>query len=144
MYLSWKILQKLENRQHPLTSPSGSWSKRLGSFCSFLTQQQKRTTNWVQHWDAIPFSCNRKSWIEPHLSNFLSRLQTAQDDSVKPSTSSSLDIGKYPGIPPHKGSWYSVVDNKFSQTPQVVPRPSQMLQSLVIGMDPQLQSNRRI
>ena len=52
----------------------------------------------------------------------LSRLQTAQDDLVKPSTSSSLEIGKFPGIPPHKGSWYSVVDNKFSQTPQVVPQ----------------------
>ena len=47
----------------------------------------------------------------------LSRLQTAQDDLVKPSTSSSLEIEKFPGIPPHKGSWYSVVDNKFSQTP---------------------------
>ena len=47
----------------------------------------------------------------------LSRLQTAQDDSVKPSTSNTLEIGKFPGIPPHKGSWYSVVDNKFAQTP---------------------------
>ena len=46
----------------------------------------------------------------------LSRLQTAQDDLVKPSMSSSLEIGKFPGIPPHKGSWYSVVDNKFSDT----------------------------
>ena len=52
----------------------------------------------------------------------LSRRQTAQDDLVKPSTPSSLEIGKFPGIPPHKGSWYSVVDNKFSQTPQVVPQ----------------------
>ena len=52
----------------------------------------------------------------------LSRLQTAQDDSVKPSTSNTLEIGKFPGIPPHKGSWYSVVDNKFVQTPQVVPQ----------------------
>ena len=52
----------------------------------------------------------------------LSRLQTAQDDSVKPSTSNTLEIGKFPGIPPHKGSWYSVVDNKFAQTPQVVPQ----------------------
>ena len=51
----------------------------------------------------------------------LSCLQTAQDDLVKPSTS-SLEIGKFPGIPPHKGSSYSVVDNKFSQTPQVVPQ----------------------
>ena len=49
----------------------------------------------------------------------LSRLQ---DDSVKPSTSNTLEIGKFPGIPPHKGSWYSVVDNKFAQTPQVVPQ----------------------
>ena len=53
----------------------------------------------------------------------LSHLQAAQDDlAVKPSMSSSLEIGKFPGIPPHKGSWYSVVDNKFSQTPQVVPQ----------------------
>ena len=53
----------------------------------------------------------------------LSRLQTAQDDSVKLSTSNTLEIGKFPGIPPHKGSWYSVVDDKFAQTPQVVPQP---------------------
>ena len=52
----------------------------------------------------------------------LSRLQSARDDLVKPSTSNTLDIGKFPGIPPHKGSWYSVVDNKFAQTPQVVPQ----------------------
>ena len=52
----------------------------------------------------------------------LSCLQTAQDDSVKPSTSNTLGIGTFPGIPPHKGSWYSVVDNKFAQTPQVVPQ----------------------
>ena len=52
----------------------------------------------------------------------LSRLQTAQNDLVKPGTSSSLEIEQFPGIPPHKGSWYSVVDNKFSQTPQVVPQ----------------------
>ena len=52
----------------------------------------------------------------------LSSLQTAQDDSVKPSMSNTLAIGKFPGIPPHKGSWYSVVDNKFSQAPQVVPQ----------------------
>ena len=50
----------------------------------------------------------------------LSCFQSAQDDLVKPSTSNTLDIGKFPGIPPHKGSWYSVVDNKFAQTPQVV------------------------
>ena len=52
----------------------------------------------------------------------LSRLQTAQDDSVKPSMSNTLEIGKFPGIPPHKGSWYSVVYDKFAQTPQVVPQ----------------------
>ena len=43
-------------------------------------------------------------------------LQTAQDDAVKPSTSSTLDVGKFPVIPPHKGSWYNVVDEKYSQT----------------------------
>ena len=52
----------------------------------------------------------------------LSQLQTAQDEAVKPSTSNSSEIGKLPGIPPHKGSWYSVVDSKFCQTPQVVPQ----------------------
>ena len=52
----------------------------------------------------------------------LSQLQTAQDDLVKPGTSSSLEIGRFRGIPPHKGSWYSVVDSTFSQTPQVVPQ----------------------
>ena len=52
----------------------------------------------------------------------LSRLQSAQDDLVKPSTSSTLDIGKFPGIPPHKGSWYSVVDTKFAQMPKVMPQ----------------------
>ena len=52
----------------------------------------------------------------------LSQLQTAQDDSVKPSTSNTFEIGNFPGIPPHKGSWYSVVDSKFAQTPQVIPQ----------------------
>ena len=65
---------------------------------------------------------DRPSSIKLPMIPDLSRLQTAQDDLVKPSTSSSLEIGKFPGIPPHKGSWYSVVDNKFSQTPQVVPQ----------------------
>ena len=36
---------------------------------------------------------------------------------------------------------WSTVDNKFAQTPQVVP---QAFSSLVIGVDPQLQSNRKI
>ena len=52
----------------------------------------------------------------------LSHLQTAQDEAVKPSTSSTLDMGKFPAIPPHKGSWYNVVDEKYLQTPQVVPQ----------------------
>ena len=52
----------------------------------------------------------------------LSCLQTAQDEAVKPSTSSTLDMDKFPAIPPHKGSWYNVVDEKYSQTPQVVPQ----------------------
>ena len=47
---------------------------------------------------------------------------SAQDDLVKPRTSSTLDIGKFPSIPPNKGSWYSVVNAKYSQTPQVVPQ----------------------
>ena len=66
---SQKTLRKLENRQHPLTSLSGNWSKRLGTSCPFLTQQQKRSTSWAQHWDVIPFSSSRKSWIDPHLSS---------------------------------------------------------------------------
>ena len=65
---------------------------------------------------------NRPPSIKLPMVADLSRLQTAQDDSVKLSTSSTLEIGKFPGIPPHKGSWYSVVDNKFAQTPQVVPQ----------------------
>ena len=44
----------------------------------------------------------------------LSRLQTAQDDSAKLSTSNTMEVGKFPGIPPHKGSWYSAVDDKFA------------------------------
>ena len=65
---SRKTPQKLENRRHPLNSLSGNWSKRLGSSLS-LTQQQNRTTSWAQHWDAIPFSFNRKSRIGLHLSS---------------------------------------------------------------------------
>ena len=49
----------------------------------------------------------------------LSCIQTAQDEEVKPSTSSTLDIGKFPVIPTHKGSWYNVMDEKYSQ---VVPQ----------------------
>ena len=45
----------------PPTFHSGNWSRKLGSFCPSLTQQQKRTISWAQHWDVIPFSCNRKS-----------------------------------------------------------------------------------
>ena len=59
-----KILQMLRNR-------SKSWSKRLGNSCPFLTQQQKRTTSWAQHWGVIPFSYSRKSRIDPHLSSSL-------------------------------------------------------------------------
>ena len=65
---------------------------------------------------------NRPPSIKLPMVADLSRLQSAQDELVKPSTSNTLDIGKFPGIPPHKGSWYSVVDNKFVQTPQVVPQ----------------------
>ena len=135
------ILCQVGEQGAPTTSLSGNWSKRLGSSCPFLTQQQNRTTSWAQHYDMIPFSYSRKSWIDapsiklPMVAD-LSRLQTAQDDSVKPSTSNTLEIGKFPGIPPHKGSWYSVVDNIFSQTPQVVPQASQTLQNLATGVDP--------
>ena len=52
----------------------------------------------------------------------LSCLQTGQNDSVKPSTFNTLEIGKLPDIPPHKGSWHSVVDENFAQTLQVVPQ----------------------
>ena len=41
---------------------------------------------------------------------------------MKPSTSNTLEVGKFPGIPPHKGSWYSIVNDKFAQKPQVVPQ----------------------
>ena len=50
-------------------------------------------------------------------------LQTAQEEAVKPTISSTLDIKKkFSAVPPHKGSWYNVVDKKYSQTPQVVPQ----------------------
>ena len=53
----------------PPNLPFRELVQRLVSSCPFLTQQQKRTTSWAQHWDVIPFSCSRKSWIDPHLSN---------------------------------------------------------------------------
>ena len=65
---------------------------------------------------------NRLPSIKLPMVADLSHLQSAQDDLVKSSTSSTLDIGKFPGIPQHKGRWYSVVDTKYSQTPQVVPQ----------------------
>ena len=52
----------------------------------------------------------------------LSYLQSAQDEFVKSSISSTLDTGKLPGIPPNKGSRYSMVDTKYLQTPQLVPQ----------------------
>ena len=61
---SRKTLQKLENRRLPLTFHSGNWSKKLGSSCPSLTQQQKRTISRAHHWDVIPFSCNMKCWID--------------------------------------------------------------------------------
>ena len=98
--------QTLENRWHPLTSLSGNWSKRLGNSCLSLTQQQKRTTSWAQYWDVIPFSFNRKSWIDHHLSSslwWLIYLQTAQDESVKPSTANTLE----------QISWHSTTQGKL-------------------------------
>ena len=71
---------------------------------------------------------DRPPFIKLPMVADLSCLLSTQDDLVKPSTSSTLDIGKFPGIPPHKGSWYSIVDAKYSQTPQV---------------DPQLQYNKK-
>ena len=72
----------------------------------------------------------------------LSRLQTAQDDSIKPGTSGLSDIGKLPGTPPHKWSWYYVVDTKFSQTPQVVPQAFSNMQSRDTGVGLQPPYNR--
>ena len=108
----------------PLTSLSGNWSKRLGSSCPFLTQQDYKLGSALGR-DPLLLQqekLDRPPSIKLPMVADLSRLQTAQDDSVKPSTSNTLEIGKFPGIPPHKGSWYSVVDNKFAQTPQVVPQ----------------------
>ena len=96
------------NRRPLLTFPSENWSRRLGNFFPFPTQQQEKA--------------DRPPSIKLPMVADLSPLQCAQDDLVKPSTSSTLDIGKFPGIPPHKGSWYSLVDTKYSQTPQVVPQ----------------------
>ena len=65
----------LQNRWYPLTYPSGNWSKRLGSFCLSLTQQQKRTTSWVRPWDAIPFSYSRNSLMDHNpLSSLLRQI----------------------------------------------------------------------
>ena len=55
----------------PPTFHSGNWSRKLGSFCPSLTQLQKMTISWAQHWDMIPFSYNRKSWIDLHLSSLV-------------------------------------------------------------------------
>ena len=93
-------------------------------FCPSLTQQQKRTKLGSAR-DSLLLQqekLDRPPSIKLPMVADLSQLQTAQDDSVKPSMSNTLEIGKFPGIPPHKGSWYSVVDNKFAQTPQVVPQ----------------------
>ena len=86
-----------------IPDPAAEEDYKLGSAlgCDPLLQQEK---------------LDRPPSIKLPMIPDLSRLQTAQDDLVKPSTSSSLEIGKFPGIPPHKGSWYSVVDNKLSDT----------------------------
>ena len=116
----------LKKRQHPLTGPSGIGPKgqgvlsipdpaaqedyKLGSALGrdpLLLQQEK---------------LNRPPSIKLSMVADLSQLQTAHNESVKPRTSSTLEISKLQSIPPHKGSWYSVVDNKFAQTPQVVPQ----------------------
>ena len=60
---------------------------------------------------------DRPPSIKLHMVADLLCFQSAQDDLVKPSTSSTLDIGKFPGIPPHKGSWYSAVDAKIFVDP---------------------------
>ena len=65
---------------------------------------------------------DRPSSIKLPMVADISHLQSAQDGLVKPSTSSTLDIGRFLGISPHKGSWYSIVDAKYSQAPPVVPQ----------------------
>ena len=104
-----KLVQKVREFLS-IPDPAAEEDYKLGSALGrnpFLLQQEK---------------LDRPPSIKLPMVPDLSRLQTAQDDSVKPSTSNTLEIGKFPGIPPHKGSWYSVVDNKFSQTPHVVPQ----------------------
>ena len=90
-----------------IPDPATEVDYKLGSAlgCDPLLLQQKKA--------------NRPPSIKLSMVADLSRLQSAQDDLVKPSTSNTLDIGKFPGI---QGSWYSVVDNKFAQTPHVVPQ----------------------
>ena len=68
----------------PPTVPFRELVQKVRVFCPFLTQQQKRTTSWAQHWDVIPFSCNRKSWIDPHLSSSQwLRVVSQQSSSLK-------------------------------------------------------------
>ena len=92
-----------------IPDPAAEEDYKLGSAlgCDPLLQQEK---------------LDRPPSIKLPMVADLSELQTVQDESVKPSTSNTLEIGKFPGIPPHKGSLYSVVDSKFVQTPQVVPQ----------------------
>ena len=93
-----------------IPDPAADWDCKLGSAlgCDPLLLQQEKL--------------DRSPSIKLPMVTDLSHLQTAQDDSVKLSMSNTLEIGKFPDIPPHKGSWYSLVDNKFAQTLQVVPQ----------------------
>ena len=74
-----------------IPNPTAEEDYKLGSAlgCDPLLLQQEKAA--------------RPPSIKLQMVAYLSRLQSAQD--VKPSTSNTLDIGKFPGIPPHKGSW---------------------------------------
>ena len=75
----------------------------------------------------------------------LSRLQTAQDEAVKPSTSSTLDMGKFPTIPPPIRAVGTMSWMKSIRRPhRLCPRPFQILPSLDIGVVFQPQYNRKI
>ena len=78
----------------------------------------------------------------PMVSN-LSRLQTAQDEAVKPSTSSTLDMGKFPAIPPIRVVGIMSWMRSIRRPHRLCPRPFQILPSRDIGVVLQPQCNRK-
>ena len=61
----------------------------------------------------------------------LSRLQTAQDEAVKPSTSSTLDMGKFPAIPPIKVVGIMSCMRSTRRLHRLCPRPFKYRQAWI-------------